>query len=57
MEKKLKEDVSQFLDESKDEDRGDSSLCSNDIDEIDNMHETSDNKSSDNNILDGFSQT
>ena len=32
-------------------------MCANDNDETDHMHETSDNKSSDNNILDGFSQT
>lgn len=57
IEKKLKDDVSQFLDESKDEDGGGSPPCSNDNDEIDHMHETSDNKSSDNNIFDGFSQT
>ena len=56
-EKKIKEDVSQLLDESEDEDRGSRSLCSNDNDEIDNMHETSDDKSLDNNICDEFSQT
>ena len=57
IEKKLKDDVSLFLDEPKDEDRGGSPPCSNDNDEIDHMHETSNNKSSDNNIFDGFSQT